>query len=143
MGRILDDPKAFFDNLTDSDYLALLDEMGINYSKKSYINIKWSKYNITIKRKNNYLDNFINKFVNSKKEDNKKDIKFYETFYYLNNFKNENIEYNKYSAFNCNESKPVNYNNSMDNKSISENYIKSRFSNYEAISKRNNTAKAA
>lgn len=37
--RILDDPKAFFDNLTDSDYLALLDEMGINYELKDGVKI--------------------------------------------------------------------------------------------------------
>ncbi len=37
--RILDDPKAFFDNLTDSDYLALLDEMEINYELKDGVKI--------------------------------------------------------------------------------------------------------
>ena len=34
MGKILDNPKEFFDNLSDEEFLKLLDEFGFKYEQK-------------------------------------------------------------------------------------------------------------
>lgn len=44
MGRILDDPNAFFDNLSDEGFFQLLDDMGINYSKQENESKKLQQY---------------------------------------------------------------------------------------------------
>lgn len=54
MGKILNDPHTFFENLSDESFFELLDDMGICYSKKNKREIDVKQY---IKFKNNTMIN--------------------------------------------------------------------------------------
>ena len=54
MGKILNDPHTFFENLSDEGFFELLNDMGICYSKKIKKEIKINEY-IKFKKKYNML----------------------------------------------------------------------------------------
>lgn len=106
MGKILNDPHTFFENLSDEGFFELLNDMGISYSKKNKKEIKINEY---IKFKKNIIcyTDVIKESNNILKEKKEKE---YFTFYFDNLGRSiKGIEkiihenrYNKFSTINKN-----------------------------------------
>ena len=80
MGRILNDPHTFFENLSDEGFFELLNDMGVCYSKKNKKEVKVNQY---IKFKKNIIGytDVIKESNNILKE---KEETGYFTFYFDN-----------------------------------------------------------
>ncbi|WP_283700586.1 hypothetical protein [Clostridium perfringens] len=139
MKKILENPQAFLDSLSDSDFLNLLDEMDLNYSKKSQINVSLSRYNNIVKKKSNYYNSIIKVFSNLDKEKNinlNYKYNFSEVLREVDSYDIEKFTNNKIISYN----KLSNIENKFSFSNIENKFsdIRNKFSNYDFLSKKNN-----